>query len=67
MQKHRRIFFGYAKKSRDFFGKTNSEVGIFLGLNYEPQLDPTVIKICEWGPWGRIRILQDTNKYFMTT
>ena len=42
------------KKSRDFFGQTNSEVGNFLGIKYEPLSDPPVIKICEWGPWGTI-------------
>ena len=32
--------------------ETNSEVGIFLGIKYEPLSDPPpVIKICEWGPW----------------
>ena len=35
-----RDFLGYAKKSSDFFGSTNSEVVIFLGLKYEPLLDP---------------------------
>ena len=30
---------GYAKKSSDFFGYTNSEVVIFLGIKYEPLSD----------------------------
>ena len=51
-----RDFFGYAKKSSDFFGSTtNVEVVIFLGIKYKPLSDspppPPVIKICEWGPW----------------
>ena len=24
----------------------------FSGIKYEPLLDPLVIKICEWNPWG---------------
>ena len=28
-------FFGYAKKE-GFFGYINSEIGIFLGIKYEP-------------------------------
>ena len=35
------------KKSSDFFGWTNSEVVIFLGIKYKPLSDPPV---CEWGP-----------------
>ena len=27
------------------------KLGFFLGIKYEPLLDPPVIKICEWGPW----------------
>ena len=46
-----RDFLGYAKKSSDFFGQTNSEVVIFWGIKYEPLSDLPVIKICEWGPW----------------
>ena len=44
-------FFWVAKKVGIFFGQTNSEVGIFWGIKYEPLLDPPIIKICEWGPW----------------
>ena len=33
MKKGLRDFSGYAKKSSDFFGQTNFEVVIFLGLN----------------------------------
>ena len=33
-------FLGYAKYIRDSFGQTNSEVGIFLGRQYEPLSDP---------------------------
>ena len=47
-----RDFLGYAKKTGDFFGQTNSEVVIFLGIKYEPLSDPPIIKICEWGPWA---------------
>ena len=36
-----RDFLGYAKKSSDFFGQTNSEVVIFWGIKYEPLSDPT--------------------------
>ena len=50
----------YAKKRRDFYGQTNSEVGIFLGMKYEPLSDPPVIKICEWGPW-------EYNSFFHVT
>ena len=32
---------GYAKKSSDFFGLTNSEVVIFLGIKYKPLSDPS--------------------------
>ena len=35
-----RDIFAYAKKSNDFFGQTNSEVVIFLGIKYEPLLEP---------------------------
>ena len=41
------------KKSSDFFGLTNSEVVILGGIKYEPLSDHPVIKICEWGPWGK--------------
>ena len=35
-----RDFFGYAKKSSDFFGSTtNFEVVIFLGIKYKPLSD----------------------------
>ena len=56
MKKGLRDFLGYAKKSSDFFGWTNSEVVIFLSIKYEPLSDlppphPPVIKICGWGPW----------------
>ena len=50
MKKGLRDFFGYAKKSSDLFGETNSEVVIFLGIKYEPLSDLPIIKICEWGP-----------------
>ena len=30
-----------------FLEETNSEVGIFLGIKYEHQSDPSIIKICE--------------------
>ena len=49
------IFLGMLKKVAIFFGQTNFEVVIFLGIKYEPLSDPPpppVIKICEWGPWG---------------
>ena len=42
---------GMLKKGKIFLGETNSEVGIFLGIKYEPLSDPPVIKICGWGPW----------------
>ena len=40
MQKKLRNFLEYAKKVGFFGGKTNSEVGIFGGINYEPLSDP---------------------------
>ena len=51
-----RDFFGYAKKSSNFYWQTNSEVVIFLGIKYIPLFGPPpppplVVKICEWGPW----------------
>ena len=55
--KELRDCFGYAKKVVIFLGRQNSEVVIFLGIKYEPLLDPPpplpppIIKICEWGPW----------------
>ena len=55
-----RDFFGYAKKSSDFFKRTNSEVLIFLGIKYEPLSDPPIIKICGWSPG----LLQSANVRF---
>ena len=44
----------WCKNTEGFFWVTNSEVEIFLGINYEPLSDPApVIEICEWGPWGK--------------
>ena len=40
----------WCKNTEGFFWVTNSEVGIFLGIKY---VGPPVIKICEWGPWGK--------------
>ena len=39
-KKELRDFLGYVTKSSDFFGKTNSEVVIFLGKKYEPLSTP---------------------------
>ena len=50
-----RDFFGCVKKSSDFFGKTNSEVVIFLGIKYEPLSDPPPpspsLEFVSGGPW----------------
>ena len=53
LRKRTKGFFWVCKKSSDFFGWTNSEVVISLGIKYEPLSDPPppVIKVCEWGPW----------------
>ena len=56
VKKRLKDFLGYVKKHSNFFGWTNFEVVIFLGIKYEPLSDlpppSPVINICEWGPWG---------------
>ena len=52
MQKHWGIFLGMLKKVGVFFGRQILKLGFFGGIKYEPLSDPSVIKICEWGPWG---------------
>ena len=45
---------GYAKNVGIFLGQTNSEVGIFWDIKYEPLSDPPPpkknIKISKWAP-----------------
>ena len=39
------------KKVGIFLGRQILKLGFFLGIKYEPLLDPPIIEICEWGPW----------------
>ena len=47
------IFWGFAKKSRDFFGYSNSEFGIISGRKYKSLSDPPSSKYLSGAPGGR--------------